>query len=495
MKGRKRSAPDEREGDDNEEEKNESDHEYVPERKFPRANSPAARNGEDGEDVCDVAEVPSSQGTSLIRMPKYRDILLGRGRGVQACNGNYLMREIAKKHREKYSALKRDHRRAYSEAVLDEIYGSGARFLRKVATDEGEFWEEVERSVAHDKVSHALREKHFETARQRPGLPVGTGSESANQMFQDPVSGKVYHIANATNLTSAQVAGSPAGQLGQVPEPSASAAMVTSATPVAYPGLGGIGLQNQILQSLLSPFPVQHTSLGIPGFRTSHPSSMFGIMGGVGMGGAPAPNLSTFLSSLASLVQTNPGLGGLIQQVLAPASNAPSNPDVQGIFNLPLTMNFAQPVGNPSSSMVNNLRDIAQTYAWSMAAAGAPNDNALMNQQVQQHARDSNLSSPLSPQSPGIRQERAVLHHHDSRIGDTVADVLQSAQQEGWLNTRRIDYTPASAPASGQPPVAGTDYAFAVMQALMAVRPPSDSSSGSGAFDRTQPPDNSGSNG
>jgi hypothetical protein len=34
MKGRKRSAPDEREGDDNEEEKIESDHEYVPERKF-----------------------------------------------------------------------------------------------------------------------------------------------------------------------------------------------------------------------------------------------------------------------------------------------------------------------------------------------------------------------------------------------------------------------------------------------------------------------------
>ena len=506
MKGRKRSSPDEREvDDDSDEEKVESHYDDVRERKVPRpSNDPPPVPKEDDEDDgdedddCDVAEgVPSSQVTSLIRMPKYRDILLGRGRGVQACNGNYLMREIAKKHREKYSSLKRDHRRAYSEAVLDEIYGSGARFLKKVETEEGEFWKEVDRSVAHDKVSHALREKHFETVRRRPGLPVGTGSESDTQMFQDPVSGKMYHIANATNLTSAQATGAPTGQGGPASTPSTSAAVVTSAAPVAYPSLAGIDLQNQMLQSLLSPFPVQHTSLGIQGFRTPHGSSMFGVMGGVGalpMGGVSTPNLSSLLSSLASLVQSNPGLGALIQQALGPANNAPSNPDVHRILNLPLTMNFAPTVGNASSTMMNmnNLRDISQAYALSTAAAGAPQGNVLLNQQVPTHTRDANLSLPVRPTSSEIRQERPVLpHHHDSRIGDGVADVLQSAQQPTWGNAGRIDYAPPSAP----PLAAGTDYALAVMQALMAVRPSTDSSNGSAPFDGTKPSDNSGSNG
>ena len=124
-----------------------------------------ARHGEDaivqGAAVKELPKSPNEVCYSYVRVPKYRDVLLGRGREIQSSNGNFLMREITKKHRAQYCALPRANRRAFSEQVLDDILGTGARFLGRITNNTGaeELWREVSREVAHKKVSHSLREK------------------------------------------------------------------------------------------------------------------------------------------------------------------------------------------------------------------------------------------------------------------------------------------------------------------------------------------------
>jgi hypothetical protein len=82
------------------------------------------------------------------------------------------MRETTKKHRKIYCTLPRAKRREYLEAVLYDILAKGARFLMRVhhidqeeGAQTGEMWEEVSRTIAHDKVSHSLQEKTVNTKR------------------------------------------------------------------------------------------------------------------------------------------------------------------------------------------------------------------------------------------------------------------------------------------------------------------------------------------
>lgn len=118
-----------------------------------------------------------------IRTPRYKDILLGRGRGIQSSNGNFLMREVTGKHRDRYKSMARSERRAYSEMVLDEILKTGARFLKRV--DDGdtlgvELWEEVtDRSITHDKVSHSLRERQSAEYREQKKASNATTAATA----------------------------------------------------------------------------------------------------------------------------------------------------------------------------------------------------------------------------------------------------------------------------------------------------------------------------
>jgi hypothetical protein len=115
---------------------------------------------------------------TLVKTPGYRDILLGRGRGIQTANGNYLMRQIVASHRTKYCSLMRQDRRKYSEAVLEEVLATGARFLQRTECDEGEYWVPVDREAAHDKVSHSLREKR-PSREHNIGDPLPPGHLSA----------------------------------------------------------------------------------------------------------------------------------------------------------------------------------------------------------------------------------------------------------------------------------------------------------------------------
>ena len=69
------------------------------------------------------------------------------------------MLEITTKHKERYFATHRALRRTIAEQVLDIVLATGARFLKREEKEGDEYWEEVSRSVAYDKVSHALRNK------------------------------------------------------------------------------------------------------------------------------------------------------------------------------------------------------------------------------------------------------------------------------------------------------------------------------------------------
>jgi hypothetical protein len=487
MAGRKRSEPEE-----DEDEPNDSDDSRSPPRKVSRTSVASDLNASShGDGDGDGA---FSEGRGLIRMPKYRDILLGRGRGIQSSNGNYLMREIARKHRDKYTSLRRDHRRAYSEAVLDEIYESGARFLKKVDTSEGEMWEEVDRAVAHDKVSHALRDRPPENTSRRPGVPVGTNDPPNSQMFQDPASGKMYHIANGANLTSGtQSAGLTAGQSAagltagqcQPPPGAAASALPVTAAPAAgvtHPALGGLGFQSQILQYLMTPYSLQTTGLGLPGFGTQqHTSAGFGNLGGGGTLPAGTPsvqNLPLLLNSLASLVQQTPSLGGLIQQVLSPSMVQHQQHDIHGnslVAQQVISTNI--PAASASSNFINNIRNIVPPNPlWSAAQTGVPSDATFMNPFSQRQQPQGQFGATES------RQEPSALDHLDIRLGVSIPDMAQSSQHQNLVGNAQT-ISNASHAVQG---LQGTDYAYAVMQALMAVRPPADSSTGSAPHNPNQ---------
>lgn len=105
------------------------------------------------------------------------------------------MREIIRKYRAEYTATRRSQRREVAERVLDEILATGARFLRRIETDTGrELWQEVDRSLAHEKVSHALREKKYSGA--------NTDDEESSLTTRNPLE---RHQSHSPRLSSTQL--------------------------------------------------------------------------------------------------------------------------------------------------------------------------------------------------------------------------------------------------------------------------------------------------
>ena len=126
----------------------------------------------------EMTQTVNGETKTMIKVPRSKDVLLGRGRGIQTAHGNYLMRQIIAGHRKKYCSLMRQDRRKYSEAVLDEVLASGARFLQRKESDDVVYFEQVDREAAHDKVSHSLREKR-PSREHNIGDPLPPGHSSA----------------------------------------------------------------------------------------------------------------------------------------------------------------------------------------------------------------------------------------------------------------------------------------------------------------------------
>jgi hypothetical protein len=271
----------------------------------------------------------TAKNQQCIRVPKYKDILLGRGRGIQSSNGNFLMREITKKHRGRYCSLPRADRRAYSEKVADEILATGARFLRRVDNGDTlgmELWEEVQdRSTMHDKVSHSLREKQSAAATRDEEIEAVTaGNSNANpfavaqhQAFLRGQQVQGQHTLGGGGAPPPVLfmMGSEAGGVHQVAPPlmggampSHPNAMMTQAAML--PGAGsGVYQQygNNILSSILSSSGAAGGAGG--GAAAMSPqvqAGLFQIMAGLHNHGAPPMGTSNLQSP--SLVN------GLLQQ-------------------------------------------------------------------------------------------------------------------------------------------------------------------------------------
>jgi len=92
--------------------------------------------------------------------PTAKDIVFGRGKKYQDHEGNKRMRQCVNEYKQLYNALKRFQKQTLVETIYDKLVEGGARFLRK---DEAtNTWVLVERELATQKVSHALRcKKHL----------------------------------------------------------------------------------------------------------------------------------------------------------------------------------------------------------------------------------------------------------------------------------------------------------------------------------------------
>ena len=93
--------------------------------------------------------------------PRITDVLVGRGLPFQNFRGNKRMLDIVSQYKEEYRSRPRDKKKAFVKTVLEAVLKDGnTRFLRLVReTDKADHWEEVSRSVALEKVWHALRSK------------------------------------------------------------------------------------------------------------------------------------------------------------------------------------------------------------------------------------------------------------------------------------------------------------------------------------------------
>lgn len=414
---------------------------------------------------------------AYITRPGSRDILMGRGRGVQAANGNSLMREIAKKHHPHYLSLKRDQRRAYSEAVLDEVIGTGARFLRKVETGDEEVWEEVERVVAHDKISHALRDQKEPSSKKRKLDDVETESPQQQPqqqqqqvnpntiIFQDPNTGLLFQVANGIPSVGQQPSAT-GNSIIPVLVPQTAVGTAASQTLGATPAI-----QNPLMQSFMVPTAPLVVPQGIPGL----PMAAAG-------GTIPANNLPALLSSLAILVQQNPALGALIQQVLAPATTQVQQPAaaasnqtnigvVPGLVHQAAQIPGLTPNGlNPLAFLQNPMGQLGNFQI------GAPGQQHQPPTNIGDSASAGNTNGSIPTMTSQQRQGATLEDDHGSRLGvnmpasDTAPTVTHD--KKGGQGNHE------NGPSSSVQGLPDTDYANAVMQALVAVRPPASRSVG-----------------
>ncbi len=135
------------------------------------------------EDGSDQSSSPLPDGTTSSNnieghfdVPLPSDIIMGRGKPFHTHPGNQRMLQIIDGNKERYNSTKRHNRREVAQEVLDVIFETGARFLKRVEGEE--YWEEVSRSATFDKVSHAIRSKRRKTD---AALPRSATTQSSQE--------------------------------------------------------------------------------------------------------------------------------------------------------------------------------------------------------------------------------------------------------------------------------------------------------------------------
>ncbi|KAL3930116.1 MAG: hypothetical protein SGBAC_011904 [Bacillariaceae sp.] len=124
---------------------------------------------------------PSSVVGSDARLePTAKDIVFGRGKKYQDHEGNKRMRQHVNAYKQLYNALKRFQKQTLVETIYEKLVEDGARFLRK--DEASNSWVLVDRELATQKVSHALRcKKHLGKTHPKDTQEANVSSPSVRQ--------------------------------------------------------------------------------------------------------------------------------------------------------------------------------------------------------------------------------------------------------------------------------------------------------------------------
>ena len=105
--------------------------------------------------MCDAADIdPNAE--RVYKLHK-KDIILGRGFGIQNHPGNERMRDIIAKYKPKYHSLNREGKRILIEAVHAEVIEGGAKFLKKL--DGEKVWVVVALPIALNKIRQSVKRR------------------------------------------------------------------------------------------------------------------------------------------------------------------------------------------------------------------------------------------------------------------------------------------------------------------------------------------------
>lgn len=106
-----------------------------------------------------------SSNAQRVLIPTNKDVLAGRGRGVQEHVGNLRFRHLVAELQEEYDALKDlfGAKGMVADKVIREILSGGGRFLK----DDGIGWVPLKDSEAREKVSMTFRSRRKETNTNR----------------------------------------------------------------------------------------------------------------------------------------------------------------------------------------------------------------------------------------------------------------------------------------------------------------------------------------
>lgn len=122
--------------------------------------------------------------------PNPFDVLCGRGRGVSTHPGNIRFRFLVQSKREIYQRAEKYAKTPIADEVIEMVHSYGGRFVKK--NSKTTQLQEVDRSVAREKVAHAFRDgnawkKVVVTSKKKIGIDCGKSSKRALDQTERPV--------------------------------------------------------------------------------------------------------------------------------------------------------------------------------------------------------------------------------------------------------------------------------------------------------------------
>ncbi|CAJ1951982.1 unnamed protein product [Cylindrotheca closterium] len=222
----------------------------------------------------DAAADPTAERVSKLHK---KDVMLGRGYGIQNHPGNERMRDIIAKYKPQYHSMTREGKRKLIEGAYNEITESGAKFLKKLDGKKG--WAVVDRVTALNKIRQSVKRRKnaahpFDEENWNkpttfggfagPGARALAGMPSALEGMPSAMAG--MPIPGAMRGMPPALSGIPGAIPGSMP--GATPGSMPGATPGSMPG----AIPGAIPLSISVPTPASLPSLVAPSSRYAPPA-------------------------------------------------------------------------------------------------------------------------------------------------------------------------------------------------------------------------------